>query len=374
MKVTHLPGSLSRKGGGVFNVALHHCKELQKHQGIDVSVIGTLDQASIKDADLWGTIPTQRLKVTIPKIHQIQGLKKQISIENADVLHSHMLWTSQSRVLSSIRRPYIVSPHGMLDDWVMNKSKRLAFKLFEKKSLSQSACIHALNVHEYETLRNLGLKNPIAIIPNGIDFSLKLPSITSGKSKSKKTMLFLSRIDPKKGLENLLEAWSHVDSKGLDLDIYGWGNSKYVELIKARIIELGLQGSVKLKGEVHGDKKHEIFARADAFILPSFSEGFPMVVLEAWQHKLPVLLTDGCNMPEAFENDSGFRISNDPSEMAKEINTFLALSEKEKHSLGSNGSELAQKKYDWHIIGNSLVELYQWVLNGGTKPAFVMLK
>lgn len=375
MKVLHLPGSLSRRGGGVFNVALHHCKQLHKDKNIQVSVIGTQDEASFEDEKLWEDIPTERLRISIPKLHQIKGLKKKILNQNPDLLHSHMLWTSQSRVLNSIRSvPYVVSPHGMLDGWVMSSSKRLALRLFERKSLSNAACIHALNLHEYKTLRGLGFKNPIAIIPNGIVNSKPVPKTKARKHEALKKMLFLSRLDPKKGLINLIEAWSKIKIENWHLEIYGWGEEAYIKSIESKISELGLQSVIKLKGEVHGKEKDAVYQSADAFVLPSFSEGFPMVVLEAWQHELPVLLTSSCNMPEAFEHKAGFKIRNEASKMAVDIKAFFDLPESEKLSLGKNGLELTHKQFDWHIIGNSLKELYNWILNGGTKPHFVMLK
>lgn len=376
MKVIHLPGSLSRRGGGVFNVALHHCKELYHRHNINVSVIGTLDNESEKDASLWGDIPTKRLKVSIPKIHQIQGLKREIALQQPDLIHSHMLWTSQSRVLSNYKKaPFIVSPHGMLDGWVMNRFKKIALSLYERKSLERAACIHALNEHEYQTLRRMGFKNPIAIIPNGIDFS-QLPQFSNPAkdTSKKKKMLFLSRIDPKKGLATLIEAWSELEPHDWELEIYGWGDAGYVKSIESLIVSKGMAGNIRLKGEVHGEDKHEVFNAADAFILPSFSEGFPMVVLEAWQHKLPVLLTSSCNMPEAFQENAGFKISNKVSQLASDIQIFMNLGELEKETFGMNGFELAKKSYDWHIIGNSLNELYQWILKGGMNPKFVTLK
>ena len=133
---------------------------------------------------------------------------------NPEVLHTHGIWTYLSigvpRWARRNQKPYIVSPHGMLDAWALDNSKlkkKVAAALYERRHLRGAACLHALCASEADSIRAFGLKNPIATIPNGIEIP-EGRDLKSRYSAKKKIMLFLGRLHPKKGLENALRAWA----------------------------------------------------------------------------------------------------------------------------------------------------------------------
>ena len=230
--------------------------------------------------------------------------------------------------------PYIVSPHGMLDSWALENSqlkKKVAAALYERRHLKRAACLHALCASEADSIRAFGLKNPIATIPNGIEIPQSKTKDTRYKSKDadKKLMLFLGRLHPKKGLENALRAWAKIRGQESGVRgqeewqfvIAGWDQGDHEVKLKQLCEELGLSfaevpakqflsldaGSGQLSafsvvfvGPLFGELKAQLLERANVFILPSFSEGLPMSILEAWAYELPVVMTDYCNLPEGF--------------------------------------------------------------------------
>ena len=269
----------------------------------------------------------------------------------------------------------------MLDPWALKNSawkKKIAGWLYENRNLRSAACIHALCESEYQSIRAYGLKNPVAIIPNGVD----LPSPTDTKvtppweprvDGDKKVILFLGRIHPKKGLVNLVKAWSKVKPKDWILAIAGWDQGGHEIQLKELVAEFGLTEDVIFLGPVFNDLKQACFQNASAFILPSFSEGLPMSVLEAWSYGLPVLMTKFCNIPEGFEANAAIEIQPEPDSIAEGLKNFLNLHESVRKQIGQNGLELVKNKFTWPKIAVEMIDVYKWILGQGEKPDCVRL-
>ena len=306
-------------------------------------------------------------------------------------------------------RPVVVSPHGMLDPWALKNSawkKQVVEKLFAREALERATCIHALCRSEAESIRAYGLKNPIAIIPNGVELPEKKCASarvrecgnvgTSELSNSRtKRLLFLGRIHPKKGLKELIKAWGgegpwHQDWQ---LVIAGWDDGGHLEGLKRQAAELGLWSedecrksgsntdneqqttgnSICFVGPKYGEKKDALLRSVDAFILPSFSEGLPMSVLEAWSYGLPVIMTEFCNIPEGFESKSAIPIEPNPESIASGLNRLFSLSDEELSLIGGNGRQLVEEKFTWDSIALQMKSVYEWCLNGGSVPPCIQL-
>jgi poly(glycerol-phosphate) alpha-glucosyltransferase len=277
--------------------------------------------------------------------------------------------------------PYIVSPHGMLDKWQLNQSflknlkKNIALSLYERKHLEGAACLHALCREEHDAIRSFGLRNPIAIIPNGID----LHEINHGSANrtkdgnTKKRLLFLGRIHVKKGLDNLLTAWSLLPNDH-QWELVVAGETKdiaYQQSLLQKLSELHISDSVSFIGGQFGDAKLSCFRDSAAFILPSFSEGLPMSVLEAWSHELPVLMTSECNLPEGFAQQAAIRIDTDAQSISKGIREMIAMEATDRIKMGQNGLALVKERFSWGKVADSMTLLYQWVMDQAPKPGFV---
>ena len=163
-------------------------------------------------------------------------LQANLKSTNTNLFHGHGLWQMPVHHMAKIARkrniPYIITSRGMLEPWSLSQSKfkkQLALWLFQRNDLKQATCLHATAPMEVQSIRNLGFKNPIAMIPNGVNLD-SFPSVVPVKSNQPKRILFLSRIHPKKGIENLIESWKQLDDKlkqNWVIDIYGNGECTY---------------------------------------------------------------------------------------------------------------------------------------------------
>jgi poly(glycerol-phosphate) alpha-glucosyltransferase len=310
-------------------------------------------------------------------------------VQNNSVIHVHGLWMYPGllarRLADAAGTVRIVSPHGMLEPWALENSrwkKRLAALAFENRNLRSADCLHALCEAEARNMRNYGLRNPIAVIPNGValeDFS-PLPSYEAIEAehpllKGKKRMLFLSRIHPKKGLPHLLRAWQRLATEFNDwvILIGGIDQLGHEQVMRSLTIELGLGSSVIFLGPRYDDAKKRAMAGSDAFVLPSFSEGFSMVVLEAAAGGLPVLLTPQCNFPELAAAGGAIEMQPDVASCEKGLRQMLSLSDAQRKNMGSCGRELIKKTYTWPAIATQMTAVYAWLLQQGSKPDCVCL-
>jgi len=204
----------------------------------------------------------------------------------------------------------------MLTEWELGQSawkKKLALWTYQGAHLREAACLHALTEREYRFFRKIGLRNAICHIPNGVNLPPALcpyppaPAPWAGRvEKGRRILLYVGRINKKKGIHFLLQAWGAAirrkaaGSCDWSLVIAGWGQFGHDDEFREQARDAGLTDSVCFLGPVFGDEKLAAFQNADAFVLPSQDEGLPLVVLEAWAAARPVLMTAQCNLPEGF--------------------------------------------------------------------------
>jgi len=298
----------------------------------------------------------------------------------------------------------IVAPHGSLDSWALSNAawkKRIASVLFKGRQLRRAACLRALCQSEVESFRKYGLTNPIAVIPNGVELpEADLTKLETRNLKpeigGRKTLLFLGRIHPKKGLPNLIRAFKKaLDSRLLSLDsapwqlvIAGWDQVGHERELMELCEELGIrverrQSSVEgqqsdadilLWGPSFGKDKEDLLCSADAFILPSLSEGLPMSVLEAWAYGLPVVMTPECNLPEGFAADAAIRIETDAESIALGLAALFTMSNEDRCSMGQRGRVLVTERFTWQTVARQMREVYDWMLGGGVPPSSVIME
>ncbi len=386
IKVGQLTSWLSSRGGGVPAVIRPLSLNLQKNF-VDVRVFGLLNRrTSGSDAD-WKNLNVIGYKsIDSGMWGYAPQLVSRLLDAELSLLHVHGLWQYYSvaclRWAQKSRNPYIVSPHGMLDPWALNNSrlmKIIAAWVYENPHLKNAACLHALNRAEAKAIRSYGLTNPIAVIPNGVDLpnekQLDFPLWRKKLPHGAKILLFLSRIHPKKGLPILLRAWKKIQPfaqrDGWYLIVAGWSQSKHEQELKTLAQALELSESILFVGSQYGRERDSTFQHADAFILPSLSEGLPMVVLEAWAFGLPVLMTDECNMPEGFKKGAALRLPLDVDRMADMIRYFIALNENEKLFIGQKGKNLVQEQFAWQKVATDMIDVYRWVQEGGIPPSVI---
>jgi glycosyltransferase involved in cell wall biosynthesis len=386
MSIVHVTSWLSRLGGGIPPVICALARETNR-RGQNVSVVG------LKDKWVGADCQKENFPFVFGEIFGPQsfgfspGLRKQLQalVQSRGIVHSHGLWmypgwAARKAAIENHCR-LLVSPHGMLEPWALDRSswkKKVAGLLFENKNLQEAACLHALCLPEAENFRRLGLKNPIAIIPNGVD--VEEPAAPGGaifekfsEIKGRRRILFLSRLHPKKGLGNLLQAWQKMtpDFKDWQLLIAGSGDPAYEQALKTFSKDLISNKSVVFLGQVSGENKKQILAAADVFILPSFSEGFSVAILEAAAAGLPVLLTPQCNFPELARSNAALKISTDTAGIEKGLRQILELPDEPGKAMGRRGRELIQKSYTWPAIAEQMCRVYDWMAGKGSMPETV---
>ena len=373
--------SLSREAGGMFE-AVQAPANLLQQRGHEVSVYGIDDDALPAARSSWQVRTLRSFPVKGPaRFAYAPDMRATLTSAPHDVLHLHGLWNYPSYAASRWNQKrsgkLVISPHGMLDPWALGNGalkKRVAGWLYENANLRSAAAIRALCAAEAEAIDALGLNVPIAIIPNGVT----LPEIAENlraPGNGRRTLLFLGRIHPKKGIAELIEAWaiavrqSPVLRDDWLLQIAGWDDGDHLQPLVTLANERGLTNS-EFSGPIYGEEKDAALAGCDAFILPSRSEGMPMSVLEAWAYRKPVLMTDACNIPEGFAADAAFRIEDDPAELAARLVDVLdrpaALAE-----AGRSGRALVEKSFTWDRITDQHAALFAWLAERGDKPDFV---
>jgi glycosyltransferase involved in cell wall biosynthesis len=226
MNTTSVVASISRKAGGLQQSVRRLHQSLNEIPGVKVSVAALLDEYSVQDVQEWAPLPVSLSPVVGPRAFGFStSLFPKLLDIDADIMHTHGIWQYPSMAVSRWHkrtgRPYLISPHGMLDPWAVRNSawkKRIALAVYERRHLENASCIRALCDAEAQAIRQIGLRNPICIIPNGID----VPEIGNQKTESRnlpwagcvepgrKVLLYLGRIHPKKGLANLIRAWSEI--------------------------------------------------------------------------------------------------------------------------------------------------------------------
>ena len=220
MNIGFLAASASRLAGGFLPAVSSLARDLIRLSDARVSVLTLQDPFTERDRAAWKGIPLRALPRVGPRgLGYSPDLRRTLLDGNFDLLHNHGIWMFPScaatRWRAATGRPYLVTPQGMLDPWALRNSawkKRLAGWLYENSHLRRAACLHALSESEASAIRAYGLKNPICVLPNGIDLPPSLdappPEWEDGGTRGAKVLLYLGRLHPKKNLLNLLGAWA----------------------------------------------------------------------------------------------------------------------------------------------------------------------
>jgi glycosyltransferase involved in cell wall biosynthesis len=322
-----------------------------------------------------------------PRMERLARGRPEKHPHDVSVLHQHGIWTGLSRVTrrwSDMRRlPTVVAAHGSLDPVARRISswkKRLALLAYESENLRACSCLHALTSTERDQYREFGLRNPIAVIANGLTAEWIDAAAYPGAFRRRlgipddiQVLLYLARITPKKGLPLLIGALRDLGPllKTWRVVIAGVDEGNHQREVEALIDRAAMRSSFLFPGPLFGQEKRDAFAAADAFILPSLSEGFPIGVLEALGAGLPVLTTTAVPVEELRSGDYGWYTEATVDGIGSALRDALTRSRHELHAIGRRGREMVRRRYTWHQVSLRTTELYRWLLGKGPQPQFV---
>jgi glycosyltransferase involved in cell wall biosynthesis len=294
-------------------------------------------------------------------------------------LHSVFLWPTAAAARAAQRAgvPYLVAPRGMLVGDLLRRRgrlrKRLWIRLVERRNLARAAAIHATSELEAAEIARLGLAlPPVHVVPNGVEIAPPLPDAPLSPAVRAALarpglVLFLGRVSWKKGLDRLVAALAHAPRA--TLAIAGNDEEGYLATVERLAAEAGVAARVLPLGPVHGADKAALLHGAAALVLPSYSENFGNVVLEAMAAGCPVVVTPEVGLAATVaETGAGVVTDGEPALLGAALSRLLADPEA-RAAMGRRGSEAAARHFSWQAIAGRMELVYDAILAVHRRPA-----
>lgn len=363
MRIGLLSPWASRLGGGVFEAVVMQGRMIAD-QGNEPVLFALEDDHSAADRIRFpGEVRT--CTVVGPRaIGFAPALARSLREADLAVLHLHGIWMYPSKAgadwAARTGRPYVISPHGMLDPWIVGRGrlkKRVARLGYERRSWRRAALFHALTAGEAEDIRRETGRDETEIVPNAV----ALAAEASHDATTKRPMLLaLGRIHPKKNLSGLLAGWraSRAPGLGWELTIAGWGEAEHVAAFEAGLAALG-DATIRFLGPAYGADKARLLGDARFLILPSFSEGLPLAILEAWAAGTPTIQSAGCNLPEGFRRGAALETGTSGAEIAAAIDRAVALAPGDYRAMTDSATALMADSFSPDAVGRRWAGLYR---------------
>ncbi|MDZ4787514.1 MAG: glycosyltransferase [Blastochloris sp.] len=381
LRILHVIANINRQMGGPSQSVSHLAIETAQagHQvslaSIDYPEYGPMtDTPGVEGITFKPHILTRLLGAHHPEF-QREILQRSPSL---DFIHNHgiWLWPNHYAVQASRKQGKILvtSARGMLGSWALGQRqllKKTVWHLREHRDLLSTTAFHATSAEEAADIRALGLQQPIAIIPNGVDIPTLLDR---NPSSPKRRAIFLSRLHPKKGLQELIQAWASLPEKlqqTWQLKIAGTGPEAYRNLLQKSIQEHGLSSSTELCGEVSGLQKQQMLEEAEILILPSYEENFGIVIAEALAHGTPVLTTQATPWKTLEQQGCGWCIPVGAEALSQHLPNILSLDSATLQERGARGRIWMRNDYSWTSISQQMITFYYWLQHGGKAPSYV---
>lgn len=376
MKLAHITpcfAPATAYGGPIASVT-GLCRALAS-RGHDVRVLTTdADGESIlasvaKGVDVW---PEPSLRVRYAR----RWARESISPELLGLLASYVRWADVVHVEAvysfptiptlalcrRLRKPLVWSPRGALEHWSGTRRKfaKQAFETVCRIVRPRELVLHATSSKEAEKSRQRLPRVPVAVIPNGVELGEE--NQTVGRERCLR-LVYLGRLDQKKGVDNLLEACTRLHdglAKPWHLTIAGFGKPAYEAHLRHVVKERRLADRVSLVGAVHGDAKERLFQQADVVVVPSYMENFCIVVAEALAHGVPVIASQGTPWEGLEDRKCGLWVDNAPAALSEAISRISALPLSE---MGRRGRQWVAEEFLWPTVAEQMEKLYGKMLD-----------
>ena len=306
-------------------------------------------------------------------------------VEGFDVVHIHAIWNLPTLLAlrAAVRRgvPVVVAPQGSLDPWALRYrqwKKTWYTRHVELPWIRRASCVQALTRKEKQQVQRAGVRSPVAVIPNGVrtaEFA-SLPDASGFRARhgvpaGAPVLLFMGRLHPKKGLDILAKAFAQAlreVPEAVLLVAGGDGGSGFGERARGFFREAGVDVGTRFLGEVRGEEKKLALSAADAFVLPSHSEGLPVAILEALASGLPPIISGHANVPEVAEHGAGRVLELDEAAFGAAIAQVLGDAGL-RAGMASRCRALAREKFEWRSVAGKTIRLYEKLVERGAKGA-----
>lgn len=362
LRIGLLSAWLSRSNGGVFEAVVAH-SAMVRSAGFDPVIVGLADEHSGADSARFGDVEVIGVPTAGPRMLGFAPrLDETLRRAGLDLLHLHGIWTDPSRAAGawarSTGRPLVISPHGMLDPWILGRGrwkKAIARAAYERRSWALASAFHALTAAERRDIEQAtGRRGVATVIPNSVE-----PARSAG-SERRPIFLYLGRIHPKKNVEALVEAWTRVSPPpGARLVIAGWGSDEDVASLTRKI---AAASQAEFVGPRFGEAKLALLREARFLCLPSHSEGLPMAILEAWAEGTPTLMSRHCHLDEGFAAGAAIDCGTEVDQIAAALGQALSA---DWRSMGSAALDLVRDRFSPESVAVRWKALYDQLLTGG---------
>ena len=380
MRVIHTIASTRVDHGGTSRSVPALCESLAGC-GIDVHLVTGIrkgcDYRTPDSCVAFHTVPEARV---LGRASLGRGFRQRLKTlvlghSQACLVHDHGMWLSSNLGVASFCRHHricrIVAPRGMLSPWSLANSglkKAIPWCLYQRKDLATATAFHATSQLEADEIRALGFTQPIAVIANGV----QRPAQVQTQKAAGRRILFLSRIHPKKGLINLLNAWKVAGMTAeWQLVIAGPDECGHLNEVEQTARRLMISEQVKYVGSVDDELKWQLYADAEVFVLPSFSENFGIVVAEALAAGVPVLTSTKTPWREVIDRKCGWCVEPNVEELADTLRTIALTSADDLVAMGEPGRQWIDECFGWHAIADKMMRFYVWMIQGGMRPDYV---
>jgi glycosyltransferase involved in cell wall biosynthesis len=302
-------------------------------------------------------------------------------VPKADVIHDHGLWlmpnVDAGRAARLARKPFVVAPRGMLAPAALAFShlkKSIVWALLQGNVVRRAACIHATSEQEHDEIRDFGLKNPVAVVPNGIDLP-ELGERSISAAAADRVVLSLGRIHPKKGLDRLVRAWARLEPVHPEwrLRIVGPDELGHARELIALASELKVR-HLSIEKSVAGEAKIAAYQQADLFVLPTLNENFAITVTEALAAGTPVIATKGAPWRALQSEGCGWWIDHGVEPLAAALANAMVMKREVLQGMGAKGRAWMARDFSWDRVAHDMLDVYRWLALREELPGTVRLK
>jgi len=363
LRLVHVVTDLDRRSGGPSVSVPQLCLGLARLPDTEVRLAArrTDEPVDLEDEDGFSVHWLDRRRPGVPV-----EVREPDPAGAATVVHLHGLWDPLFHrvAVAAWKRglPVVQSTRGMLEPWALSHKrwkKRAGWWLYQRRDLRRAALLHGSSAAELASLDRVGLGDrPGIALPNGVTPPTNLDRLLAD-TKRERTLLFLGRLHPVKGLEPLLDAWSDSAPTGWTLQLTGPDHGGHGEALRARCRRLDIEGSVRFTGPVTGDEKWRLLGSAGCLVLPSHSENFGMVVAEALAAGTPVAASTGTPWEGLEATGAGWWVDPGTRALASFLRELGDRPPEELSAMGDRGRAWVARDFAWPAIAARFREHYE---------------